>query len=153
MLRSRRKLRQRRNQRRKGTTIVETAIVLPVFLLFVFAIFEFGHAFMVAQVIRAASREGARNGITEGATSAEVISRAEDVLSSAIDLTSVTISVKDGSSFDSPSPPTDVSALPDVEVADLETGDLFIVYVEVPYSAVRVIDLRFLVGQRHFAPC
>jgi Flp pilus assembly protein TadG len=31
---------------RDGTTIAETAVVLPVFFIVVFGIFEFGHVFM-----------------------------------------------------------------------------------------------------------
>ena len=39
---------------RKGATIAETAIVLPVFFLILFAFIEFGHVFMVIHTLSAA---------------------------------------------------------------------------------------------------
>jgi Flp pilus assembly protein TadG len=48
---------------RKGSAAVEFAIVLPVLLLFVFGIVEWGLYMFNRHVITDASREGARNGI------------------------------------------------------------------------------------------
>jgi Flp pilus assembly protein TadG len=45
---------------RRGATIVETAIVLPVCLLFMLALFDFCRLMMVREVINNAAREGAR---------------------------------------------------------------------------------------------
>ena len=58
-----------RNQ--KGAAAVEFAIVLPLLLLLVFGMIEFGLLFYNKQVITNASREGARDGIT-GQSEAEV---------------------------------------------------------------------------------
>ena len=135
---------RRRCADRRGTTVVETAFVLPVFLLFVFAIFEFGHAFMVVQVLKSAAQQGARHGVTEDINSDQIKQKVRDVLGGAIDLASVNVYVKDGSAFDEGSPPSDVKSLPDVEVMDLEDRELYVVYVEVPYEAVRVIRVKFL---------
>jgi len=44
----------------RGAIAVEFAILLPVFLLLVFGIIDFGHAFYMKQVVSNASREGAR---------------------------------------------------------------------------------------------
>lgn len=46
----------------RGAVAVEFAILLPVFLLLVCGIMDFGHAFYMKQVITNASREGARYG-------------------------------------------------------------------------------------------
>jgi len=46
----------------RGAVAVEFAILLPVFLLLVFGIMDFGHAFYIKQVVSNASREGARYG-------------------------------------------------------------------------------------------
>ncbi len=62
--------RLRQNRSRRGTTVVETALVLPVFLLFVLGLIELGHAQMVKNVLRCACREAARMGSTEGHTTA-----------------------------------------------------------------------------------
>ncbi len=55
-------LRSRRKDRRDraGTTVVEFAIIAPLFLLLLFGILEFGRVVMVQQLITNASREGAR---------------------------------------------------------------------------------------------
>ena len=45
-----------------GAIAVEFAILLPVFLLLVFGIVDFGHAYYMKQMVTNASREGARYG-------------------------------------------------------------------------------------------
>ena len=51
------------NQSQKGLAIVEAAIILPVFLLLMFGIMEFGIVLYEKAVIRNANREAARSGI------------------------------------------------------------------------------------------
>jgi len=46
--------------RRQGVTIVETALVVAVFLLFLFGLFEYGRYIMLRQLLDNAAREGAR---------------------------------------------------------------------------------------------
>ncbi len=50
---------------RKGASAVEFALVLPVLIVFVFGIIEFGLLMYNQQVITNASREGARAGIVQ----------------------------------------------------------------------------------------
>jgi Flp pilus assembly protein TadG len=45
---------------RRGAALVEAAIVMNTFLLFIFGIFEFGHFVMVKQIMDNAARDGAR---------------------------------------------------------------------------------------------
>ncbi len=52
---------------RRGASAVEAALVMNVFLLFIFAIMEFGHFVMVKQLMDIAARDGARMAAT-GAT-------------------------------------------------------------------------------------
>ena len=70
-------------RQRRGTAVVEFAIVLPIFFLMVFAMIEFGRMVMVRQVLTNASREGARIGVLDGATTAEVETQVENYLTSA----------------------------------------------------------------------
>jgi Flp pilus assembly protein TadG len=56
-----------RRSRRRGAAIVEAAIVMNIFLLLIFAIFEFGH-FMVKQLMDNAARDGARMASTGALT-------------------------------------------------------------------------------------
>jgi Flp pilus assembly protein TadG len=46
-------------RRRRGATAVEAALVLPVFLLFLFGILEYGRYLMFLQILTNAAREGA----------------------------------------------------------------------------------------------
>jgi len=54
----------------KGTSMVEMAIVLPLLLLLVFGVIEFGIVLYDKAVITNASREGARYGIVQAPTRA-----------------------------------------------------------------------------------
>jgi Flp pilus assembly protein TadG len=70
--------RLRRRQTRLGAAVTEFAIVAPVFFLMVVGFIEFGRALMVQQVLINASRVGARQAITTGATQTEVTTAVED---------------------------------------------------------------------------
>jgi Flp pilus assembly protein TadG len=64
-----------RSETRRAATIVETAFVLSVVLLFMFGIFEYARFVYLNQVMTAAAREGARYAIThtgDGTTVAQV---------------------------------------------------------------------------------
>jgi Flp pilus assembly protein TadG len=58
----------RRRTNRRGAALVEAAIVMNIFLLFLFGIMEFGHFVMTRQIIDNAAREGARLASTGTAT-------------------------------------------------------------------------------------
>jgi len=58
-----------------GQSLLETAMTLPLILLIVVGIFEFGRAFQTWQVLSNAAREGARVAILPNATLADVQSR------------------------------------------------------------------------------
>jgi Flp pilus assembly protein TadG len=59
-------------KRRRGAAAAEFAIVAPVFFLMVIGFIEFGRALMVQQVLINASRVGARQATTAGATTSQV---------------------------------------------------------------------------------
>jgi Flp pilus assembly protein TadG len=50
----------------RGAVAVEFIIILPILLMFLFAIIDFGHAFYMKQMITNAAREGARYGVVYG---------------------------------------------------------------------------------------
>lgn len=132
----------RTGEQRSGTTIVEMAIVLPVFFLFIFAIIEFGHAYLVIGTMTAAAKKAARLGAAEGVTTQEVIDEVEAILGSSIDLSNATIMVKDASVFDTPGVNPDsisYSGLPDIELEDAEATQLYVVRIEVPYDDVALL--------------
>ncbi|MCA9071736.1 MAG: pilus assembly protein, partial [Planctomycetaceae bacterium] len=65
---------------REGTALVEMALVLPIFVAVTLGIVEFGRAMMVGQLVTNAAREGARLGIIDGSTNAEVRTSIEQFL-------------------------------------------------------------------------
>lgn len=69
--------------KRRGAAAVEFAIVAPVFLIMIFGLVEFGRLVMVQQVITNASREGARSGILDGATTFKVQAVVDNYLQTA----------------------------------------------------------------------
>ncbi|MDQ3212700.1 MAG: pilus assembly protein [Acidobacteriota bacterium] len=60
-----------RNER--GAALLETAVTLPLILLISVAIFEFGRAYQVQQVLTNAAREGARVAVLPDYTDEQVI--------------------------------------------------------------------------------
>ena len=78
--------------RRQGATVVEMAVVLPVFVLFLFAFFELGHALMVDCITENAAYEGARRGIVPGVTE-ELAEQAAEELATASGLRFVDVEV------------------------------------------------------------
>jgi Flp pilus assembly protein TadG len=59
-----------RRQRSRGQSLVEFALVVPVFLMIAFGTIDFGLAFDASMNITSAAREGARFGVTNPSTSA-----------------------------------------------------------------------------------
>jgi hypothetical protein len=136
--------------KRQGTTAIEAAFVLPVYLLFVLAILEFGHAMMVNNMLRSACRTAARLGSTEGQSTSAVENRVEQVLAAAINPNKVSIFVKNAGVFDEGgAPPTtgsEFEALPDIELSEADSRQMFLVRTKVNYRDVAIlpIDVPFL---------
>ena len=62
--------RSRYRQRSRGQSLVEFAIILPVFMVIAFAVIDFGLAFDASIGISSAAREGARQGAVQPNTTA-----------------------------------------------------------------------------------
>ena len=71
-----------RRRRRRGATIVETAITLPVFLLILLGIIEFGATFFARHNMVHAARVGARHLSLGAGTEADSEQAARDLLTS-----------------------------------------------------------------------
>ena len=137
-------LRRHRKRSRRGTTIVETALVLPVFLLFVLGIIELGHAQLVKHVLRSACRQAARIGTTEGKTTQDVRNRALEMLQSVVDPEDVELFIKDASPYDAGGAPPDtgseLEALADIELDEAEPRQLFLVRAKINYSDIAIVS-------------
>jgi Flp pilus assembly protein TadG len=69
--------------RRRGTTVVEFAVTLPLVLFLFFGAIEFARVNMLRHSAAQAAYEGARRGIVPGATAAEVKTVTEAIMNSA----------------------------------------------------------------------
>ena len=72
---------QRIEKRRRGTSAVEFALVLPVFLSFLLGVLEFARMGMASQVLTNAAREGCRLAALPGKTATDAQNRVNSVLS------------------------------------------------------------------------
>jgi Flp pilus assembly protein TadG len=89
----------RRTRNDRGTTIVEFALVLPIFLLLVFGIFDFGRYFFVEHTLQYATREGMRlalvgaGGGTSEERAASIIATIKGHVSLAVDPSDPSLSI------------------------------------------------------------
>ena len=88
------------SSREKGQAMVEFTLILPVLLMIIMGIVEFGRAYSAYLTIQNAAREGVRLGIT-GATDAEVATAVEQVAST-LDPSALTVNVTPAETSRSP---------------------------------------------------
>jgi Flp pilus assembly protein TadG len=86
----------RDGDRERGTVLAEFALVLPLLLILLFGIVEFGIAFNRAQAVEAAAREGARLASISTTTSGQITSRVNATLAGIPFANPVTVSVSPG---------------------------------------------------------
>jgi len=129
-------------EHRSGVVLVEFALVVSVFAIFMAGIVEFGHAYMVLGTLNMAAKRGARMGAVEESTNDAVTTRATQILSKSINVARAEILVKDASVFDDPTvDPATITydSLPDINLEEAEARQLFLVRVNVPYEDVALI--------------
>lgn len=130
------------DRRRRGTAVVEMALVLPIFVAVVLGIIEFGRAMMVGQMVTNAARESTRLAIIDGSTNSSVTTWVKDFLQSSIGVASadVTVQITVEAAPGNPSPGNQIgNALP---------RDLVTVRVEVPFDKVSYIPGNYLNGKK-----
>jgi Flp pilus assembly protein TadG len=119
---------------RTGAAAVEMAGVLPLFLLVVLGIVEFGRGTMVKQLLANSARLGARRSIIEGRTNSEiealVIAACHNTIS-ATATPSVTISI---------------NGVANANLTAATEGDLCEVSVSVPFSQVSLLPTPKWIG-------
>lgn len=131
-----------RRTERRGVAAVEMAMVLPIFVMVVLGIVEFGRAMMVGQMVTNAAREATRLSIVDGSSNTSVTTWVESFLNdslgvSASDVT-VTITVD-------PAPDNDD---PLDKIEDAQTRDLVTIKIEVPFDKVSYIPGDYLSGKK-----
>lgn len=127
-----------RKRRRKGATAVEVAFVMPVFIVFVFILIEYGHMLWINNMLSAASRNAARLGTTEGATNAQVEQYVRNFMRGTCDTDDLQITIRDASIFDSdeemPQSQSDFEDLPNITLDTAGTRQLFVVRVDLNFG-------------------
>lgn len=131
---------------RRGTTAVEVAVTMPVFLVIVMGMMECSHASMIVNSLDNAARQAGRYGAVDGISSAQVIAKAKALMAKSTRVVP-TVMVKDGSVFDSASfNPTTINytSLADKELSAADDDQMFIVRLSVPYNSVALLPPFFI---------
>jgi Flp pilus assembly protein TadG len=68
---------------RRGTTVVETAVMAPLLVTAMLGMFEVGYAFMVKQTVTLAAREGARAAALPGGNMEDVNTAVDSTMATA----------------------------------------------------------------------
>ena len=134
-------------RRRDGAAVVEVAFVLPIFLMVVWGIVEFGRAMMVGQMVTNAARHGVRIAVIDGSTNDSVRTAVTEFLVSSlgIDATDVDVAI----AVDPAPGNTD----PADNLVSAQSKDLCQVRVAVPYDEVSYMAGQFLRGADLVGQC
>jgi Flp pilus assembly protein TadG len=127
--------------KRRGTALVEMAVVLPIFLMVVWGIIEFGRGMMVANMVTNAAREGARLAVIDGNTNADVEAAISTFLQQAINVSASDVTVTIGID-EAPGNPNPLNIL-----ANAEPRDLVNIVISVPFDSVSFVPGDFLAGK------
>ena len=82
-----------RDRRRRGTALVEAAIVLTLLLMVTVGVLEYGWMFVNLQKITNAARQGARIAAVSGGTTADGMTTIDTLLATMPDVSSVVFSI------------------------------------------------------------
>jgi Flp pilus assembly protein TadG len=130
------------NHARVGTTLVEMAIVLSVFVMMVMGILEFGRSMMVNQILADGTRRGVRLSAFESTTNGDVVAAVQTFVANAAGVAArdvnVTITVTAAPG----------NADPGGQVANAEIGDLVTVQAQIAIDNVTWTPGSYLAGKR-----
>jgi Flp pilus assembly protein TadG len=132
----------RSQKKRRGASAVEMAMVLPIFLLVIFGMVEFGRAFMAEHLIANGARMGARRSVVEGSTNAECEQIVKDFCADSLGISSdkVTVSIEDDEKTA-------------VDLASATTGDMCTISVSVAFDQISFLPGSFLGGAQISGSC
>lgn len=111
--------------RRRGAAVVEMAVTLPIFLVVLLGILEFGRAMMVQQLLVNGARIGVRKAILDESTNSEVEQLVDDTCQATVQAT-VTVTIS-------------VNGVPGADLSSANPGDLCQVNLSIPFSSVSLL--------------
>lgn len=131
-------MRSKSNQQRRGAAIIEMAVCLPILMVFVLGIIEFGQGYLAKHLLANACRMGARMAIVDGATNAAVETKVKQFFADSLrgdpENVVVTFEVAKTDGTDG----TDISSA--------TTGDICTVTASITFDSVALISGGFLNG-------
>ena len=131
----------RGGEERRGTAIVETAIVLSfVFIPLLLGFFEFSRVMQAGQVVTTAARYGVRSAILDGSTEADVRLQVREFVASTMNVAQSDVTVTFDITTASGNP-----AASTIEAAN--SKDLIEVTVSVMYEKISVVNGKFMNGK------
>ena len=141
-------LKRRKPQRRKrlrpqrGVAVVEMAVLLPVFLVIILGIVEFGRAYNVEHLLANAARMGARRSVVDGSTNTAVEQMVKDFCVSNLNVSASDITVV-----------ITVGTVSGADLSTATTGDLVTLTVSVDFDDVSLIPGSYLGGKQLSDTC
>jgi Flp pilus assembly protein TadG len=129
----------KKQPQRQGAALVEFAMILPILVMVIMGMFEFGRGIMATEVLNHAARLGARNGSLTTGTTASVTTAVNELLVNAgVNGTTVKVLVNGAAT----------------EVGNADSGDEIQVTVTVPYANVTWIgNPKYLAGKTLTGRC
>ena len=128
----------RRKSNRRGAAIVEMAVCLPILMIFILGIIEFGQGYLAKHLLANACRMGTRLSVVDGATNTTVETRVKQFYADALNGDPEDIVV----TFEVETPGGSVGT----DIATATSGDMCTVHVAISYDDVALISGGFLDG-------
>lgn len=126
--------------------MVELAVCLPVLVMIILGIIEFGRGMMVSELLNDSARVGARQAILAGSTNAAVTQTITTFMQSTnVNSQAITVSITVTPAAGNPDPAN--------QIANAHTGDLCLIQVQVPFNQVSYIPGTYLVGKTLTGTC
>lgn len=150
-----RKRRPARRATRRGTALVEMAVVAPLLFVFVLGLLEVGRIYWVRKALRNACQDGVRYGAVRGVEVEDVVHLVRRRLMGSVDPDRCMISVRNASIYDTSGPyPHEnhvvdgFASLPefndDNPLSGHTPGSMIVVWAEVAYEDVTYLPLGAL---------
>ena len=125
----------------RGNVSLEFALILPLLVMLLLGIIEFGRAMQVGQMVTNVAREGARGAIVSGSDNSEIesvaLARLQDLLGlSSSDVAQCYVDITVDAAAGNPDPGD--------EVGNATSGDICRVQITVPYGVTEYTSLGIL---------
>lgn len=124
---------------RRGVAMVETALVLPIMMMVILGVVEFGRAFMVCQLLTNSAREGGRLAVLQGTSTADVVTEVQTLVNKTVGVDTADVQVEvTVTPYGTTTEHTDLSIAKKRDLCDIR--------VTVGYDQVSFVPIKWLTG-------